>query len=50
MWITTNCGKFLDGNTKPLYLPPENLFAGQETTVRNRHGTTDWFQFWKGEH
>ena len=25
-----------------------NLFAGQETTVRNRHGTTDWFQIRKG--
>ena len=21
-----------------------NLYAGQETTVRNGHGTTDWFQ------
>ena len=21
-----------------------NLYAGQEATVRNRHGTTDWFQ------
>ena len=20
-----------------------NLYAGQETTVRTRHGTTDWF-------
>ena len=25
-----------------------NLYAGQETTVRNRHGTTDWFQIGKG--
>ena len=23
VWITTNCGKFLDGNSRPLYLPPE---------------------------
>ena len=23
VWITTNCGKFLDGNTIPPYLPPE---------------------------
>ena len=22
-----------------------NLYAGQETTVRTRHGTTDWFHF-----
>ena len=21
-----------------------NLYAGQEATVRNEHGTTDWFQ------
>ena len=25
-----------------------NLYAGQETTVRNGHGTTDWFQTGKG--
>ena len=25
-----------------------NLFAGQEATVRSRHGTTDWFQIGKG--
>ena len=25
-----------------------NLYAGQEPTVRTRHGTTDWFQIWKG--
>ena len=24
-----------------------NLFAGQETTVRTGHGTTDWFQIGK---
>ena len=27
-----------------------NLYAGQEATVRNVHGTTDWFQIWKGAH
>ena len=27
-----------------------NLRAGQEATVRNRHGTTDWFQIGKGVH
>ena len=27
-----------------------NLFAGQEATVRIRHGTTDWFQIGKGLH
>ena len=25
-----------------------NLYAGQETTVRNGQGTTDWFQIGKG--
>ena len=27
-----------------------NLYAGQEATVRNGHGTTDWFQIGKGVH
>ena len=27
---------------------PENLYAGQEATVRTGHGTTDWFQIGKG--
>ena len=27
-----------------------NLYAGQEATVRNGHGTTDWFQIRKGVH
>ena len=25
-----------------------NLYAGQEATVRTRHGTTDWFQIRRG--
>ena len=36
-----------DGNTRPPDLPLENLYAGQEATVRTRHGTTDWFQIGK---
>ena len=28
----------------------QNLYAGQEATVRTRHGTTDWFQIRKGVH
>ena len=32
-----------DRNTRPPDLPP-----GQETTVRNGHETTDWFQIGKG--
>ena len=27
-----------------------NLYAGQEATVRTRHGTKDWFQIGKGVH
>ena len=27
-----------------------NLYAGQEATVRTRHGKTDWFQIGKGVH
>ena len=27
-----------------------NLYAGQEATVRTRHGTIDWFQIRKGVH
>ena len=27
-----------------------NLYAGQEATVRTRHGRTDWFQIGKGVH
>ena len=37
-----------DGNTRPPDLPPENLYAGREATVRTGHGTTDWFQIRKG--
>ena len=29
---------------------PRNLYAGQEATVRNGHGTMDWFQIGKGVH
>ena len=28
----------------------QNLYAGQETTVRIGHGKTDWFQIGKGVH
>ena len=27
-----------------------NIYAGQEATVRTRHGTMDWFQIGKGVH
>ena len=32
----------VDGNTRPLTCLRRNLYAGQEATVRTRHGTTDW--------
>ena len=27
-----------------------NLYAGQEATIRTRHGTADWFQTGEGVH
>ena len=39
-----------DGNTRPPDLPLENLYAGQEATVRTGHGTAEWFQIGKGVH
>ena len=37
-----------DGNTRHLTCLLRNLYAGQEATVRSRHGTTDWLQIGKG--
>ena len=37
-----------DGNIRLPDLPPEKSIAGQEATVRIRHGKTDWFQIRKG--
>ena len=37
-----------DGNTRPPDLTPENLYAGQEATVRTGHGKIDWFRIGKG--
>ena len=31
-----------------LTCPLQNLYAGQESTVRTGHGKTDWFQIGKG--
>ena len=39
-----------DGNTRHLICLLRNLHAGQEATIRNGHGTTDWFQIGKGVH
>ena len=50
VWITTNCGKFFKEMGIPYHLTCllRNLHAGQEATVRTRHGTIDWFQIGKG--
>ena len=49
MWITTNCGKFLEmGIPDHLTFLLRNLYAGKEATIRTRHGTMDWFQIGKG--
>ena len=37
-----------DGKPDRLIYLLRNLYAGQEATVRTRHGTTDWFQIKKG--
>ena len=49
VWITTNW-KILKEIGIPDHLTCllRNLYAGQEATVRTRHGTTDWFQVRKG--
>ena len=36
------------GNTRPLDLFLEKLYADQEATVRTGHGPTDWLQIGKG--
>ena len=51
VWITTNW-KILQemGILDHLTCLLRNLYGGQETTVRTRHGTTDSFQIGKGVH
>ena len=51
VWITTNW-KILKEMGIPDHLTSllRNLYAGQEATVRNGHGTIDWFQIGKGVH
>ena len=39
-----------DGNTRPLYLPPEKSVGRSEATVKTGHATIDWFQIGKGVH
>ena len=49
VWITANW-KILKWMGIQDYLTCllRNLYAGQEATVKTRHGTTDWFQIGKG--
>ena len=45
VWITTNWKMLKEmGILDHLTCFLQNLYAGQEATVRTRHGTTDWFQ------
>ena len=49
VWITTNWKTLKEmGIPEHLTCLLRNLYAGQEATVRTRHGTTDWFQIGKG--
>ena len=43
-------GKFLNKKGIPDLLTclPRNLYTNQETTVKTKHGTMDWFQSGKG--
>ena len=48
VWITTNCGKFLEiGIPDHLTCLLRNLCADQEATVRTNYGTTDCFKIGK---
>ena len=50
VWITIHYGKFLktwEYQTHPTCLL-QNLYAGQESTVRTGHRTMDWFQIGEG--
>ena len=49
VWITTNCWKIAKemGILDDLTYLLQNLYIGQEATVRTRHGTMDWFKIGK---
>ena len=51
MWITTNWKILKEmGIPDHLICLLRNLYAGQEATVRTRHGKTGWFKIGKGVH
>ena len=48
VWMTTNWKIFQEtGTPHHLTCIQGNLYAGQEATVKTRHGTTDWIQIRK---
>ena len=48
MWITTNWKILKEmGITNDFTCLLRKLYAGQDATVRTRHGTTDWFKIGK---
>ena len=51
VWITTNWKILKElGLSNHLTCLLWNQYAGQEVTVRTRHGTIDWFKIGKGVH
>ena len=49
VWITTNWKTLKEmGIPDHLTCLLRTLYAGQEATVKTVHGTTHWFQIWKG--
>ena len=52
VWTTKKLWEILQEMGMPGHLTCllQNLYAGQEATVRTGHGTTDWFQIGKGVH
>ena len=49
VWITTNWKTLkMTGIPDHLTCLLRDLYAGQEVTVRTRHGTTDWFKIGNG--
>ena len=51
VWITTNCGNFLDIEIPDhLTCLLRNLYVGQEARVKTLHGTKGEFKIGKGVH
>ena len=52
VWIIINYGKLLKRWEYQTILTclPRNLYAGQEATVKTRHGTMDWFKIGNEAH